>query len=372
MDAQPSSKRFEIAIGAATTGGISLDNELRLLKGALLYGDHVTIHSPTLSMLVMMAGLGELAEDDRLEFLRQVVPSLSPDTAPQVLAFLEVYNDLRRKKRRSPQEIITVEKVRRVLDKSWGEVRPRIDDMLTSSGADELVPAIDAGLLDIDPLVTGDQFDMALFLQAFIDSLASLLTERDAYPLFDDFAGDLVRTRVAEGLIEPTRGSEVRGRQVSAATDFMSRLPAFPGASVSELLDIRSQLATPLIRFRAAMVSMSEHTRQSFYESGYRDEVEQLYVQEVAPALLEIQEALHANAYPRQFWSAATGDLKTILTGVITFGVTRATELPPLIDGGAAVLTAAAKAAWEKSREAHRVKEHQLYFLYRTQDILGD
>jgi signal transduction histidine kinase len=119
------------------------------------------------------------------------------------------------------------------------------------------------------------------------------------------------------------------------------------------------------------MVSMSEHTEQSFYESGFRDEVEQLYVQEVAPALLEIQEALQANAYPRQFLSAATEDLKTILTGVITFGVTRATELPPLIAGGAAVLTAAAQAAWEKSREAHRIKEHQFYFLYRTQDILG-
>jgi hypothetical protein len=89
----------------------------------------------------------ELSEDDRLEFLRQVVPSLSPDTVPQVLAFLEVYNDLRRKKHCSPQEIITVESVRRILDKSWGEVRPRIDDMLSSSGADELVPAIDAGTL---------------------------------------------------------------------------------------------------------------------------------------------------------------------------------------------------------------------------------
>jgi hypothetical protein len=153
----------------------------------------------------------ELSEDDRLEFLRQVVPSLSPDTVPQVLAFLEVYNDLRRKKHCSPQEIITVESVRRILDKSWGEVRPRIDDMLSSSGADELVPAIDAGLFDIDPLVTGDQLDMALFLQAFIDNLASLLTERNAYPLFDDFAGDLVRTRVAEGPIEPTRGVRSKG-----------------------------------------------------------------------------------------------------------------------------------------------------------------
>lgn len=32
--------------------------------------------------LVMIVGFGELSEDDRLEFLRQVVPSLSPDTAP--------------------------------------------------------------------------------------------------------------------------------------------------------------------------------------------------------------------------------------------------------------------------------------------------
>jgi hypothetical protein len=66
---------IHITIGAAPSGQLSLENEIRLVKPALLYADHVTLYSPTTSMLAMTAAFGELSEDQKLEFLRQVAPT---------------------------------------------------------------------------------------------------------------------------------------------------------------------------------------------------------------------------------------------------------------------------------------------------------
>lgn len=63
-------------------------------------------------------------------------------------------------------------------------------------------------------------------------------------------------------------------------------------------------------------------------------------------------------------------DLKTILTGVLTFGLTRTSDLAPLIAGGAAAATAAVTAAWKTAAEDKRIRETQFYFLYETQQLL--
>jgi hypothetical protein len=78
-----------IALGTSPSGGFSLESEIRLLKPALLYGDSVTLISPKATMLSMAAGIGELTELDRLEFLRQVMPVAAPDQTAQILAVLD-------------------------------------------------------------------------------------------------------------------------------------------------------------------------------------------------------------------------------------------------------------------------------------------
>jgi hypothetical protein len=311
------------------------------------------------------------ADEEKLEFLRQIVPTVAPNDAPQILTFLDLYAGLRRKKHRSAQEIIAVETVRRQLGSAWEDVRKRMDQMLTTSGADELVPALEAGILTIDPLIQGEEFDLDLFLHAFVDQLASMLTHEHTYPLFDDFAGDLARAQIAEGMVEPAVTTSARGSQVAAAANFMSRLPAFPEATVADVLQVREDLRDALVRFRAGIANVTQTTERPFYEPGFRQEVEQIYVQHVAPSLLEIQESVRANAYLRRLLGAAVGDMQTILTGVITLAVTQAADLPPLIAGGAAALTTAARAAWEKSEGAKRVHEQQFYFLYRMEELLA-
>lgn len=246
-----------------------------------------------------------------------------------------------------------------------------MDELLTSAGADALIPAIEDGLLEIDPIASGEEFSVEIWMQQFIDALAAALADGVSYPLFDDATGSLVGAHIAEGLIEPTALSNARGKQVTAASGLMSRLPAFPKASVEEILDIRRELAKPLIGFRAGMIKMARMMEQPFYEEGFQEEVEQAYVEHVAPALAEIGETVESNKYLKRLLGETIGDMKTIVTGVLTLGLTRAVDLPPLIAAGAAVLTAAAAAAWEKSKETKRISAQQFYFLYRTQELLS-
>jgi len=360
---------FHIAIGAAPRGGLSLDEDIRLLKPALLYGDRVTLYSPMATMLAMTAGLGELSERDRISFLRQVIPIVAAEDSGS-LDGLDSYEQLRRRRNRTPQEIMAAERFRRELERHWDELRSVIERTLEQAGADQLVAAIDAGLLTIDPILGGDDFDLEEFLRAFVDKLAELLTASLSYPLFDDSAGGLVQAHVAEGLIVPTEGARGRGKQVTAASEFMSRLPAFPAASIHEVLGIRDELKGPLVRFRAGMVEIADIIEAAPFEEGFQHEVQDIYVEKVGPALADMEDAVRQNAYLRQLLGSAVADMKTTLTGFITLGVTQTADLSPLIAAGAAAGAATIQAAWNKQMVARRIRQQQLYFLYRTEELL--
>lgn len=361
---------MNVVIGVAPTSKFSLENELRLIKPALLYGDRVTLYSPATSLVAMAATIGELSDDEKVDFVAEVVPTVSPDQAEDTLLVLNAFRELRRMRRRSPEQILLVEKVRRQLNVAWDIIRERMDDMVAASGANELVPAMEMGLLEVDVLLRGEDFSLELILQEFVDRLAKSLTSDVAYPLFDDQAGSLVEAHVAEGLIVPTESADARGRQVGAAAAFMSRLPAFPAATVREILDIRNELREPLVRFRAAMIEVTQTLGARSFEGGFAGEVEQIYVEKVGPTLLEIGEAVQENRYIRELLGEATTDMKTILTGVLTFGLTRTSDMAPLIAGGAAAATAAVTAAWNTAAERRRIRQQHFYLLYETQQLL--
>lgn len=161
---------MDIVIGVAPTSKLSLETELRLIKPALLYGDRVTLYSPATSLVAMAAAMSELSDNERVDLLAQVVPAVSPDRSEETLLVLNTYRQLKRTRRRSREQILLVERMRRQLDVAWDMIRERIEQMVTASGADELAPAIERGLLEIDVLLKGeDDFSPDRILREFLD-----------------------------------------------------------------------------------------------------------------------------------------------------------------------------------------------------------
>ncbi len=378
-----SSLRIAIATAPQVSReGVSLAEDIRLVKPALLYADTVTLYSPAAAMLLLVGGVAHLSAQKRMVLVRQLYPLFKPEQAPVLLAMLDDYQRLDARKRgRSRDELLAylrlrpeMERLRNDIDRVWNdELIPTVETMLESAGATELAGAMSAGLLVVDPLVKGnEEFDNDRVIEAFVAKLAEVLSGRGIYPLFDDQTGTLVRHGLSDGLFKASPITRERGKQVAAASEFLTRLPAFPKANVSEILDIRAELEAPLVRFRAAMVDLGRLVESAAYEEEFPEQVDELYRAKVEPALLEIEEQVRSNSYLRVLIGEIVGDSKTLLAGILAVGIAHAADLPQLVAGGAAAGQVIAKAAWEKHIRGQQISEHELYFLYRTEHLLAD
>jgi hypothetical protein len=376
-----------IAIATGPSGGLSLKREMRLVKPALLYADRVTLISPVAALLRATVDFGS-SVDLTLSLFRELRSSLDPAAAE---AFAH-YEHLRSKRRPTRDEIRAMYQYRHLLGEASAELHAKSRELLNESGADELIPAIDAGVVTIDPviregdsataLVPGIQraagvepdYD-SLIADSFLQRLRDLLVDAYAYPLFDEQVGDIVRSHVSEGLFEVGAMSLRHGRQASTAAQLMEKLPSFPAASLAEVLDIREELRGPLTRFRAAVAEMERLLQSAAHEQDFAAEVEDLYREKVAPALQEIAELVEQNSYLHQLMRAVAANPKSALTAVRTMGVAGAAGIPDLAAaalGPAIPLGEAAVRASLASREGHReIEGHHLFFLYKTEELLS-
>jgi phage antirepressor YoqD-like protein len=349
---------------------LSLANEVRLLKPALLYADHVTLYSPTASLFASTAAVGDMDEANLLAFLRDVGPMIDPNAA----AGIDLYDQTRRKKGKTRHEMQGLLQMRRALREFAVEWTEKVEEMLTAAGADELVTAIEAGLVAIDPLLrAGDEGDDALF-EAYMARLRELLKTGHAYPLLDDQTGDLVRAAVNEGAWEFGATARRRGKQVTGAARLMERLPAFPDASMHEILDIRERLRPPLVRFRAAMIEMERLIDAAAHDEEFGSEIADIYLEKVAPALQEIDEAVQDDKYLRQLAGALVGDAKTYVSGGLSLAVAMFAQVPDLVAVatglGVGATTAAVQAGWRSAERQRQTERHQLFFLYKLGGLI--
>lgn len=214
--------------------------------------------------------------------------------------------------------------------------------------------------------------DIERIIEVFVLKLGDILAEGRAYPLFDDRTGSLVAAGVAEGLFLPDSESLFRGRQIGAAAQLMSYLPAFPPATVSEILAIRDELRNPLVRFRSAVVKVARLIDSVPYEPDFSVRLEELYRAEVAPAVLEIREQVESNKFLHQLVGEAVKDIpKWLGAGFIALATTPWSDVPELIVAAATALEPTAKAAWKRRQEGKKIRERQYYFLYETDRLLG-
>ena len=360
---------------ATAPRGTALETEIQLLKPALIYGDLIKLYSPTTTMYQGMAALAEADPETRVQILADLIPSIDPQGAPELLTTLGQFQLLRRKKYRSPQEINAMVRLEKAIDAAWREISERVEMQLSAAGVEELAPAMEAGLLEIEELVSTGDVDQFLeeMLQTFVAKLADVLARGEAYPLFDEQTGLLVSAGVSEGLFVPSIAAEDRAKQLGLAAGFMGYLPAFPHASVSEILEIRHELREPLVRFRAAMVEMGHLARSQAYEAGFSAEVEQLYRAKVAPALQDLHEGIRANRYLRQLVGAVMDDMKAFLIqGALALAVTPLSAVPALATAAIHVVTPAIQAAYRQRVKSDQIRKEQLYLLYRTEELIGN
>jgi len=361
----------EIVIATAPVG-LTLEEEIRLAKPALLYGDQVTLYSPVAVLLASAEEVAGLDDEGLIEFFRTVGPGLDPGFEAG-LAYVE---HLRRKRHRTKEELQLVLGFGRQLRQTAMELREAVGPLLESAGVPELAPAIDAGLLRIDPLVSEATDDLDAVVDAYVGKLRELLVNRSAHPLFDEGVGSLVRAGVNEGMFELGSAAGRRAKDVGVASELIARVPAFPEASVAEILDVREELRIPLGRFRSAVASFARQAAAAAHEQDFAAEIADLYVAEIEPSLQELREAIESNHYLRQLgrqaWTSVEDLLKT--GGLLTIGMmglTDASAVASVVVGTAAAAgQATVTAGRERSETQHALERDRLFFLYQAERAL--
>jgi hypothetical protein len=119
---------------------------------------------------------------------------------------------------------------------------------------------------------------------------------------------------------------------------------------------------------------MERATGTSSYDPDFREEIEDLYIERVAPALLEIKERVSGDAYLRELGSAASTNMPPLMTAAMTIAVATGVGLQSLVHAAIEAAFAAAPivatAAHQYTERKDAAAHHQLFFLHRTQELL--
>lgn len=361
----PANVRIAVVTGPGPE--VSLGNEIRLCRAALLYGDAVTLYSPNALMLASVERLGNATGDERIELLRAFYPIVEPDAGPAVLEALDQLMGLRTRRRRTREELQLVGRLEQMLKREWHGIEETAAQLLEQAGAHELIPAMRAGLLELHPLVEADS-DMSTdsLVRGLVARTGEVLADGATYPLLDDALGDLVRAALREGLFEVLPRAGVHARQAGAAAEFFEMLPSFPLARIDEVLDIRRELEGPLTRFRGALAELTASMEAAAHDEAFAEELRDLWVTKVEPALQEIRDLIDQHSFLRELISQITSTREWAATG-IALAAAKQIRAPDILAFGTAVAVPTMRAAFEREKARRAVQGHQFYFLHGVQ-----
>jgi hypothetical protein len=362
--------KVRIAVVTGPGPEVSLRKEIRLCKAALLYGDAVTLYSPNALMLASVKRLGNATGNERIELLRAFFPIVQPEAGPAVLEALDQLMGLRRRRRRTRQELQLVGRLEHLLKLQWHGIEETAAQMLEDAGAHELIPAMRSGLLELHPLVEGDS-DMSTdsFVGGLVARAGEVLADGAMYPLLDDALGDLVRAALSEGLFEVLPRAGVHARQAGAAAGFFEMLPSFPLARMDEVLDIRRELEGPLARFRGALAELTASMQAEAHDEAFAGELHDLWVTKVEPAMQEIRDLIEQHSFLRELIGQVTSAKDMAATG-IALAAAKEIHAPDILAFGTAVSLPTMRAAFERDKARRMVRKHQFYFLHGVRERL--
>lgn len=217
-----------------------------------------------------------------------------------------------------------------------------------------------------------EEFFMDLFWE-FLDLIGEAVADGATNPLFDQMSGDLLRTGVEAGVVSPSESGIARGRHSGLASDLLRRLPLFEKATVQEILDIRRELEDPLIRFRGAVIEMSEGIRSAAWNEDFPDDADMAFREAVEPAILEIEGAVQDNGSLRSLLlkGLRPGDWATGL-GVMISTLAGLPDVASVLMGAGTAASMTARGAYKEWREERKnIESNHMFFYYETRERLA-
>jgi hypothetical protein len=366
---------------------VDFDNDLRMVKTALLYGDSATLLGLSSSVLLNLRLLADTPREKKYELLKTINSFEADEEATrEIERWLDLYEKVRRKRHTRRGEL-SFRLFNKWLDRAWEDGKNLAKRLIDEGGGEGVVHAVDLGLLRIhefeSPLrrLFHDKERNDLLLE-YIVAVSDLISNAQTYPLFDEDTSELITTGIREGLIPVSASAISRGKEIGLTADLLSRLPLFPNATVKEILDIRQELEIPLLRFRSGIIQFSQQMQNAAWDEDFPFDAELVFRRDVTPAVLDIEEAVRSNRFLTEL--AFKFIEKPFAAGTITAGTALSTlamkmsNLPvgavaALAVGPALVAGSIVYDTYKKWREKQRdLEQNSLFFYYRAGELLSD
>lgn len=386
---KPSTHPLRITIATypeSDSGGISLARDVDLVKAAVLYADEVELMSAGASMLTAMRELADAGaiglaqvlatlDDDTVRFVgggnlpdnwresllpAMVVMSLEPDVLRSLPGGDEITED----------QLDEFRSASEGMDAVTTELLNTSASMLEHSGADKILPAIDAGIVRLVDIGVGAD-DM---IEQWTGHLRQLLTSSSARLLFDDKVGEFVKTLVEFEGIDPT-GLPIRhAGEAAVGSGLIARLPVFVDPPIDEILQLRTDLRDPLRKYRAASMRLANGLQVPAYEPGSADEIDDLFRAEVEPVLAELGEGFANHGLVREVARSLGTDVKTLVaTGgsaalymALNTGAAVNSMIAAAVGAAAGGAQAIASGSIANAKVKRELTSKELFFLYEV------
>lgn len=372
---------FTVAI---TPNGTSLTKELQYIKSALLYADKVRLISPAAYTFVQLtADINRRDERTATRLLNQVMSLMklkdestyfrwrpTIDKLSQII-FSKQYQSI------SPLQRLEIQKTLKHFAIQTSE---HIYDMLGIEQCQELESLIKSKQVIIEKF-SSSLGDVDGCISDYFRMLNSSL--KNSYPLFDERSNDLMKSAVDEHLIDLSEIEKTRITHAGLADNYIQRLPSFEQASMDEIIDIKKELSNPVVRFRSKMLSYSQEIKSQPWNADFETECSMLFDKEVAPAILEIEEATKDNCFMKNLgkkfftdegaWKTTGGLVFSIAASGVLSTFTNAAEAEPaaIVAGGSIAITKIAQAFSDYRQNKKKIEKNDLYFYYRAGRLLN-
>lgn len=374
-------KDFHITIGSHPSNTLSVENDMKLIKSALLYADRAKLCSFTSSMLLTILSYGLLNTKQRSEFVEAMLPIVaqSNENSAQILIALDTLKRLKKKKRLNKQELLLKMQFSSHLKKVASSLEDSFSTMLEDAGIINLLSALDSGLLEIEQLnLTNDENnEKQESIREFVNVLSNAVSDENTYPLFDDQTGNLVSLAIKEGQIQVSEAGIARGKHSGLAANLLERLPLFENAEIDEILDIRIELERPLKRFRSAMLKFSENIKNASWDKDFSYDAEVVFIREIEPVILDIEDAVKNNSYLANLTRKISDKPLNIPAGsALGMIMSPLSELPLLVSTSLGVGIPASLIAYDAYKEWKqnnlKIEQNNLFFYYKVKQKFSD
>ena len=188
--------QLHITVGTTPKGESILEQDLVLLKAAVLYADHVTLCSVTSTVMVSMAHLADVKLLGKVEFTLQMLPLIEHDEHVLV-NMTEMFTALKVALSKAYPNLVdrlVISEASPLIDKYWSDFRKELLRTTGEAGTGELIFAIETGLVDIH--LFKNHGSIEALVHEYFDTLSTAILDGKTFTLLDDASGDLMRSEI--------------------------------------------------------------------------------------------------------------------------------------------------------------------------------